>query len=130
MTILKDLEQGKISSDNAKHQVLHLFNISSSCTDDDLEEMKHIAHEKVTSNDCYTLLGKCLCALGFHNFKYYKEEAKCTGLPHIDKLDVPVRECKRCGTREHHLMSRCNGNADNWRPYLHKQEQVLHFKEM
>lgn len=77
-----------------------------------------------------TLLGKCLCAIGFHNYKYYKEEMKCTGLPHRNEIEVPVRECKRCGIRQHHLTPRCNSNADNWRPYYHTKEHVLHFREM
>lgn len=49
--ILKNLEQGKISADNAETQVLRLFNDGSDWSYAYMKEMKRVIYENLP-NDC------------------------------------------------------------------------------
>lgn len=75
--------------------------------------------------------GEMLCKIGLHNYFHYQETRPVEGLPlRIRKIKVPIRECDRCGYREHHLMPRQNGNYYNWRPYPKEHQEVLRFKKV
>ena len=78
------------------------------------------------------IIGKLLCRIGIHNYFHYYENNRLVGLPGGDTYyKVPVRECKVCGYREHHLMPKQNGNCYNWKPYMiEKGTQTLHFREV
>lgn len=75
--------------------------------------------------------GGYLCRFGMHKYFHYHEKRPVEGLPqlHITEITVPVRECDRCGYREHHLMPLANGFAYNWKPYPREQQDVLRFRE-
>ncbi|RPI84580.1 MAG: hypothetical protein EHM34_03375 [Nitrosopumilales archaeon] len=71
--------------------------------------------------------GEMLCSYGVHDDIYYYEEHKCSGLSHIKTMNVPLRECLRCGRRQHHSMPKCAGVADDWRAFPYKKDSKLKF---
>ena len=73
---------------------------------------------------------KILCKLNLHNFKYYSENMKCDGLKHIENINVPIRECKWCGIREHHLMPKINLNEIKWKPYHYKKGETIQLEKI
>lgn len=73
----------------------------------------------------FNALHKFLCDINVHHYKYYNETHKIIGLGNRTQLNVPIRECVRCGKKEHHLMPKCNGIADNWKPFPYKKDDIL-----
>ncbi len=71
-----------------------------------------------------------LCRISLHNYVYYTEIHKCESdiLKHIKELSVPIRECKRCNKRDHHMMPRLNGGYYNWKEFKFKPEDKLFLK--
>lgn len=49
--ILKQVQEGQLSIGDAQSQLLLLFDVSGSCSADELEEMKRLAHEGLP-DDC------------------------------------------------------------------------------
>jgi hypothetical protein len=70
-----------------------------------------------------------LCKLGLHKYKKYVQRKRCTGLIN-DTINIPVRECTKCGKIEHHLMSKCGTLMVNWKPYKHKDSEVINLRRI
>jgi hypothetical protein len=51
LNIADKLRNGEITTDEAQSLLLVLFDVSGSCSADELEEMKHLAHEGLP-DDC------------------------------------------------------------------------------
>lgn len=49
--ILKQVQEGQLSIGDAQIQLLRLFDVSGSCSADELEEMRRLAHEGLP-DDC------------------------------------------------------------------------------
>jgi hypothetical protein len=48
---------------------------------------------------------KLLCFLGIHQWNYKREKHPVIGHPSgRDCIRIPVRECKKCGHREQHMV--------------------------
>ena len=71
------------------------------------------------------LVIQLLCKLNIHNWKYYNLLKPITGHKRIKELDIPLRECKHCNIKQHHLMPMCNGSRYNWKPYKFKDDDKL-----
>lgn len=75
--------------------------------------------------------GNVLCKMGLHKYYHYHETKPVVDSPiPIRELKIPIRECNRCGYREHHLMPRANGMWINWRPYPREHQEVLRLKRV
>ena len=62
------------------------------------------------------MLSKFLCKIGFHRFEHYQEKLKMKDYRR-EEMIVPIRECKSCGLKQHHMMPTQNGMDFNWKPY-------------
>ena len=58
-----------------------------------------------------------LCDMGIHKWFHYSETIKVNieRRSWVREMTAPIRECKWCGTRQHHMMPACNGHAVNWK---------------
>lgn len=41
---------------------------------------------------------------------------------------VAIRECNRCGKREHHMMPKLNGDSNDWREFKFKVGDKIYIR--
>jgi hypothetical protein len=60
---------------------------------------------------------KLLKLLHIHRWRYFRELHTIKGLRNRPdfKMSIPMRECKGCGKRQHHMMPTCGGMDYNWK---------------
>ena len=82
-------------------------------------------------------MSNIICRLGLHLWRYYREEYefkyKNDKFKRLDgKKLVPLRECKWCKERQHHLMPTSHQfgrkTRYNWRPWGIKQRAIFILK--
>lgn len=69
------------------------------------------------------MIKKILCYF-FHSWKYYTKTINVKNYIIIGRskeINFPMRECKRCGYKEHHMMPMLGNMKVNWKPYNLKQ---------
>jgi len=71
-----------------------------------------------------------LCYYDSHSFIYYDETHKTkVAYKPIKEATIPIRECKRCGKREHHYMAKGNAVFTNWRSFPYGKNAIIKFNK-
>jgi hypothetical protein len=63
----------------------------------------------------FKIIKNTLCVLELHNFNYSIKELTFDIDDEIRQIKTPIRECKWCFKKQHHLMPKQNGSYVNWR---------------
>lgn len=82
------------------------------------------------TNKISTFIKGMLCYYDSHTFIYYNEIHK-TKSPYqpIKEATIPIRECVRCGKRQHHYMPKGNAIFTNWKPFPYGKNAVIKFNK-
>lgn len=73
--------------------------------------------------------GEMLCSCDSHDFKYFNEKHKAIGRHSTKVIEYELRECCRCGIRQHRSMPKCAGAPNTWRHFPYKKGAIINFNK-
>lgn len=72
-----------------------------------------------------------ICLAGLHKWTYTKEKHIVRGHPYDrETIRIIVRECDRCGKREHHGLPMVNGKFGSWVKCNFNKDAVIFLKRI
>jgi hypothetical protein len=66
-----------------------------------------------------------LCSLELHNYDYFNKKVTYDIDNELKEFNTPIRECKWCGKKQHHMLPMRNGTHSNWKSFKWDYNSVV-----